>query len=60
LKELREAQGWSQAQLAGYAGLHRFAIAKLEQGLREPTWATALKLAKALGVEVGAFVPQEE
>jgi hypothetical protein len=32
-----------------------FGIAKIEQGLREPGWATVLKLSAALGVECTAF-----
>lgn len=55
LKRLREAAGLSQAALAKRAGMNRFTVAKLEQGLHEPSWATANALAKALGVEVGEF-----
>src|SRR5687767_14883788 len=59
LKELREAAGLTQAELADRAGLHQFGVAKLEQGLREPGWATALSLAKALGISVADFVVEE-
>ncbi len=64
LKQLREAAGLNQDDLADRAGLYKFSVAKLEQGVREPTWATVLALAHALGVEVGAFIvadvpPQE-
>src|SRR6185437_16120796 len=38
----------AQAALAERAGLNVFGVAKIEQGLREPNWATALKLAAAL------------
>jgi transcriptional regulator with XRE-family HTH domain len=55
LKELREAAGLTQPELAERAGLNRFGIAKLEQGVREPTWATVQALAKALGVRCSAF-----
>jgi transcriptional regulator with XRE-family HTH domain len=55
LKTLREAAGLSQADLAGRAGMHRFGVAKIEQGLREPGWLTVLALARALGVSVAAF-----
>jgi hypothetical protein len=37
------------------AGLYRFSVAKLEQGVREPTWPTVLALAKALGLGVADF-----
>src|SRR6266849_6081512 len=56
LKELREAAGLTQPALAERAGMNRFGVAKLEQGVREPNWTTVLALARALGVEVGAFV----
>jgi transcriptional regulator with XRE-family HTH domain len=55
LKRLREESGLSQAALAEKAGMNVFGVAKLEQGVREPGWATVLKLAAALGVECTAF-----
>ena len=61
LKGLREAAGLTQGQLAERAGLNQFGVAKLEQGVREPTWATVQALAAALGVSVEAFaVPPEQ
>lgn len=57
LKELREAAGMTQQALADKAGLHRFGLAKLEQGVAEPHWPTVLAIAKALGVTPAAFVP---
>jgi transcriptional regulator with XRE-family HTH domain len=56
LKQLREEEGLTQVELAAAAGLHRFAVAKLEVGSRQPTWATVQALARALDVEVTAFV----
>ena len=41
LKLVREAARLSQAQLARQAGLHPQCVAKLEQGHREPSLATA-------------------
>jgi transcriptional regulator with XRE-family HTH domain len=58
LRRLREAAGLSQADLADRAGMHRFGVAKLEQGLREPAWATVQALAKALGVTCLAFTDE--
>src|SRR4051812_43980749 len=55
LKSLREDAGLTQVDLAVKAGMHRFGIAKLEQGVREPSWATVQSLAKALGVSCSAF-----
>ena len=60
LKELREQSGLSQAELADAAGMNRFGVAKLEQGVREPSWATVQALARALGVEVGEFVVPDD
>ncbi len=60
LKELREQTGLSQAELAELAGMNRFGVAKLEQGVREPSWATVQALARALGVEVGEFVVPDD
>jgi transcriptional regulator with XRE-family HTH domain len=39
--------------------MHKLGAAKLEQGLREPTWATVQALAKALGVTVLEFVVED-
>jgi transcriptional regulator with XRE-family HTH domain len=56
LRELREAAGLTQGQLAERAALHPQAIVKLERGEREPAWATVLLLVKALGVSCEAFM----
>jgi transcriptional regulator with XRE-family HTH domain len=55
LKRLREDRGLSQQELADKSGMHRFGIAKLEQGVRDPTWETVQLLADALGVDCTAF-----
>src|SRR5262245_25293212 len=55
LKELREQAGLTQQALADAAGMHRFGVAKLEQGLREPSWGTVKALCQALGVSCEAF-----
>jgi transcriptional regulator with XRE-family HTH domain len=55
LKELREAAGLTQGALAERAGMHKLGVAKLEQGLREPKWASVQALARALGVGCSAF-----
>jgi transcriptional regulator with XRE-family HTH domain len=59
LKAVREAAGLTQDQLAEKAGLYKFSIAKIEQGVREPTWSTVQALAKALGVDCTAFQVEE-
>jgi transcriptional regulator with XRE-family HTH domain len=58
LRALREAAGLTQQQLAERAGLYPFSVAKLEQGVQEPTWPTVLDLARALGVNCLAFVAE--
>jgi transcriptional regulator with XRE-family HTH domain len=58
LKELREAAGLTQSQLAERAGLHRQGIVKLERGEREPAWGTVLALMDALGVSCQAFLEE--
>jgi transcriptional regulator with XRE-family HTH domain len=60
LRALREAAGLTQQQLAERAGYYLYSIAKLEQGVQEPTWPTVLALAQALGVEVQAFVVKRD
>jgi transcriptional regulator with XRE-family HTH domain len=57
LRELREAAGLTQTQLGERAGVVGSQVNKLEVGVNQPTFATALALAQALGVEIGAFVP---
>ena len=55
LRELREAAGLTQRDLADKIGVHVDAVARWEQGRREPSWATVLALAVALGVDCMAF-----
>jgi transcriptional regulator with XRE-family HTH domain len=55
LRELREAAGWTQEQLAERVGVKREAIARWEAGKREPGWSNVLTLAEALGVDCTAF-----
>jgi transcriptional regulator with XRE-family HTH domain len=57
LKYLRQAAGFSQQSLATATGLSVFGVAKLEQGAREPGWATVLVLADALDVTPNDFRP---
>jgi transcriptional regulator with XRE-family HTH domain len=55
LRELREAAGLTQHDLAKKIGVHVDAVARWEQGRREPSWTTVLALAGALGVDCTAF-----
>jgi transcriptional regulator with XRE-family HTH domain len=58
LRELREQAGLTQAALAGQVGVGKDAVARWEQGTREPLWSSVVALARALGVEVGAFLEE--
>ncbi len=57
LKTLREAKGWSQAELARRAGVTQAYIAQLETGVRtNPTLKVAQRLARALRVPLIAIL----
>lgn len=58
LKEQRGKAGLTQAALAEEAGITRQAVAHLEQGLREPSWATVQAIARALGVSCQEFMDE--
>jgi DNA-binding XRE family transcriptional regulator len=49
---MREARGWSQAHLAGRAGVSRQLLGAVEAGRHQPSVGAALGLARALGVSV--------
>ena len=50
IKEMRESKGWTQAQLAGFAGLSDVYIAKLEQGVRGDSINALVQIAAAMGM----------
>ena len=50
LRDLREAKGMSQAELAEELGVHQSTITSLELGRYEPRLLTAICLADVLGV----------
>ena len=54
LRELREAKGLTQAQLADLIGVSRKTVNTVENGVFVPSTVVALKLAKALGSSVEA------
>jgi transcriptional regulator with XRE-family HTH domain len=58
LRELREARGLTQKELAERTGLTTDGIAKLERSDRGPTWETVLALCNALGVGCGEFAKE--
>lgn len=52
LRRLRQAQGFSQEDLARKALVDRTYISGCERGLRNPTITMLVKLARALGCEL--------
>jgi putative transcriptional regulator len=49
LRELREAKGWTQADLAARIGVSRKTINTIENGVFVPSTIIALRLARAFG-----------
>ena len=58
LREIREASGVSQEELAGQAGVHRTYVGLLERGERNVTLRTIERIAAALGVEMADLMPR--
>ncbi|WP_153146388.1 helix-turn-helix domain-containing protein [Dechloromonas sp. H13] len=56
VRELREAQGWSQELLAEKADLNRSYIGEVERGRAIPSLATAAKLASALELPLSGLL----
>ncbi len=56
LRELREAKGMSQQELADRAGLTRDGVAQFETGRRRPMWESVLALMGALGATCQEFI----
>jgi putative transcriptional regulator len=56
VKELREAAGLTQAQLAKRAGVDEKTVRKVESGKHLPSLSTAMKIAAALGVPITALL----
>jgi transcriptional regulator with XRE-family HTH domain len=50
LARLREAQGLTQTELADAIGANQATISKIERGIGNPSLATIIKIASALGV----------
>ena len=60
IRNLREAKGWSQEELADGAGIHRTHISLIENAKREIQLNTVGKLADALGVPARDLFPPDE
>ncbi len=57
VRQLREAQGLSQAALAKRAGVTKITVLRTERGYYSPSLSTLERLAKALGVKVKDLIP---
>jgi len=55
LKELREKNGMSQAELSKEVGLKQSTISQYENGSRKPPIEKAKKIADALGISLDDF-----
>ena len=60
IKSLRDVQGDNQDGLAAKAHLHRSHMGFIEQGKNDPTLATLLKIADALGMSVSEMLELPE
>ena len=55
LRDLREAKGWSQKELAEKSGQPQQSIANWERGIRSPLFGAVQSLCVALGVPCTVF-----
>lgn len=53
---LRKRAGLTQEELAERADLHITHVGGIERGVRNPTYSTLLRLASALGVDLGELM----
>jgi len=53
IRELRQAQGWTQDEFAHRSGLHRADVGAIERGERNLTLRTMRIVADTLGVKIG-------
>jgi len=60
VRRLREAQRWSQEELAAQAGLNRSYLGEIERAAVMPSLATAAKLAQALAVPLSSLIARCE
>jgi len=60
VRAARESRGWSQEELGFEANLDRTYVSGIERGVRNPTLAIVLVLAKALRVRPSRLVAAAE
>lgn len=59
MTELRKHKGWTTSQLGEVVGISHNYVCAIEQGTRTPRPPLAHRLASALGVDVGLFMPRD-
>lgn len=55
VREARRSKGLTQVELAKKTGVHANTIAKIEQGIQQPSYPTIKKLAKVLNININDF-----
>ena len=60
LRQVREARGWSQEQLAAQAGLNRSYVGEVERGRAVASLVTVEKLARSLEMSPSALLERGE
>ncbi len=56
LKRIRTEKGISQGDIVKASGIDKAMISNIENGKTNPTLATIVKLAKAIGISVGELM----
>lgn len=60
ISKLRLEAGLSQEELAERAGIHRTYVSQLERGIKSPTLAVLIKVAKALDTRASRLLRSVE
>jgi transcriptional regulator with XRE-family HTH domain len=60
LRQLRQARGWTQEQVARWLGVNQVTVSKWEHGVAVPRVRTRQRLADLFGVGVGAIIFGED
>ena len=60
IRQLREARGWTQDELAEAAEMNRVTVAKYERGIIEPRTKSLAKLAQAFEISADALISGEQ
>ncbi len=60
LRELREARGWTQADVAGRVRVHPNMVSRWERGLDPPRVQNRNRLAEVFGVRIDAIAFRQD